>query len=189
VLVAQNKGYLTDFGKVCEISRPKVKKYKEVYKHIAPEVLKGYPVTTASDMYSLGRVLKAISKKISSTILLQLANAATDLNPTKRPTLLKILTMLNAENQTGKFVLRPEISGAQFRTKCASGRANFENVLKKRALSKSTAFIRASEKLLRNISSSSAHLESEESVSARAALKKNASVRKCALGSEKSKRE
>jgi hypothetical protein len=58
-----------------------------------------------------------------------------------------------------------------------------------RALSKSTAFIRASEKLLRNISSSSAHLESEESVSARAALKKNASVRKCALGSEKSKRE
>ena len=98
VLVAQNKGYLIDFGKVCEISRPKAKKYKEVYKHIAPEVLKGYPVTTASDMYSLGRVIKAIGKKISSTILLQLANAATDLNPTKRSTLLKILTMLNAEN-------------------------------------------------------------------------------------------
>jgi hypothetical protein len=69
-----------------------------VYKHNAPEVLKGYHVTTASDMSSLGRVLKAIGKKISSTILLQLANAATDLNPTKRLTLLKILTMLNAEN-------------------------------------------------------------------------------------------
>ena len=27
MLVAQNKGYLIDFGKVCEISRPKAKKY------------------------------------------------------------------------------------------------------------------------------------------------------------------
>ena len=76
----------------------------------------------------------------------------------------------------------PEISGAQFRTKCASGRANFENVPKKRALSKSTAFIRASEKLLRNISSSSAHLESEESVSARAALKKKRERKKMRTG-------
>jgi serine/threonine protein kinase len=64
----------------------------------APEVLKGSCVTTASDMYSLGRFHKVIGKKISSTILLQLANAATDINPTKEPTLLKLLTMLNAEN-------------------------------------------------------------------------------------------
>ncbi|CAB4008540.1 Hypothetical predicted protein [Paramuricea clavata] len=45
-------------------------KYREVYKHIAPEVLNGSCVTTG--------------KKISSTILLQLANAATDINPTKK---------------------------------------------------------------------------------------------------------
>jgi hypothetical protein len=47
---------------------------------------------------------------------------------------------------------------------------------------------RASEKLLRNIASSNAHLEYEESVNVRAA-RKNASVRKCALGSERSTRE
>jgi serine/threonine protein kinase len=98
VLVAQNKGFLIDFGKVCEISRPKAKKYKEVYKHIAPEVLKGFPVTPASDIYSLGRVLKAIAKKTNSTILLQLGTAATDLNPKQRPSLLKILTSLKAQN-------------------------------------------------------------------------------------------
>jgi hypothetical protein len=75
-----------------------------------------------------------------------------------------------------------EISGAQFRTKCASGRANFGNVQKKRALSKSTAFIRASEKLLHNISSSSAHLESEESMSVRAAHKKTRERKKMRTG-------
>ena len=73
-------------------------KYREVYKHIASKVLKGSCVTTASDMYSLRRFRKVIGKKISSTMLLQLANAATDINPPKKPTLLKLLTMLNAEN-------------------------------------------------------------------------------------------
>jgi hypothetical protein len=71
--------------------------------------------------------------------------------------------------QTGKFVLRSRDLGCAISD---SGRANFGNVPKNRALSKATAFIRASEKLLCNISSPSAHLESEESVSARAALKK-----------------
>ena len=98
VLVAENKGFLIDFGKVCQISRPKAKKYQKVYKHIAPEVLKGFPVTPASDIYSLGKVLKEVAKKINSTILLQLANAATDHNSKLRPTLLKILTTLNAQN-------------------------------------------------------------------------------------------
>ena len=98
VLVAQNKGYIIDFGKACEISRPKAKKYKEVYRHVAPEVLKGSPVSPASDMYFLGKVLNEIGTKIRSSLLLQLAEAATDLNPTKRPTIMKILSMLNAEN-------------------------------------------------------------------------------------------
>ncbi len=56
------------------------KKYKDVYKHIAPQVLKGFPVTPASDIYSLGRGLTAIAKNINSTILLQLGKAATDIN-------------------------------------------------------------------------------------------------------------
>ena len=98
VLVADNRGYLIDFGKVCPISQPKARKYQQVYKHIAPEVLKGISVSPASDMYSLGRVLKEIAKKINSTILLQLANAATDLNSKLRSTPLKILTTLNAQN-------------------------------------------------------------------------------------------
>ena len=83
VLVAQNKGYLINFGKVCEIFRLKAKKYKEVYRHIAPEVLKGCPVAPASDMYSLGRILKEIGKTINSSLLLQLAKAATNPNPTQ----------------------------------------------------------------------------------------------------------
>ena len=98
VLVAENKGFLIDFGKVCSISRPKAKKYQALYRHIAPEVLKGFPVTPASDIYSLGRVLKEVAKKINSTILLQLANTAADVNPKSRPTLLKILTTLSAQN-------------------------------------------------------------------------------------------
>jgi hypothetical protein len=53
VFVAQNKGYIIDFGKVGEISWPMAMKYREVYKHIAPKVFKGSCVTTASDMYSL----------------------------------------------------------------------------------------------------------------------------------------
>ncbi|CAB4021059.1 serine threonine kinase, partial [Paramuricea clavata] len=76
-LVAQNKGYLIDFGKVCEIFRPKAKKYREVYRHIAPDVLKGFPVAPANDTYSLGRILKEIGKTINSSVLLQLAKAAT----------------------------------------------------------------------------------------------------------------
>jgi serine/threonine protein kinase len=98
VLVAENKGYLIDLGKVCEISRPKVKKYREVYSHIAPEVLKGSPVAPASDTYSLGRILKEIGKTINSSILLQLAKAATNPNRTQRSTLMKILNMFNAED-------------------------------------------------------------------------------------------
>ena len=98
VLVTENRGFLIDFGKVCSISQPKAKKYQEVYRHIAPEVLKGFPVTPASDIYSLGRVLKEVAKKINSTILLQLANTATDVNSKSRPTLLKILTTLSAQN-------------------------------------------------------------------------------------------
>ena len=98
MLVAQNKGFLIDSGQVCEISKPKCKKYKEVYKYIAPEVLKGFPVTPASDIYSFGRILKAIAKKIDSTIMSELGNAATALNPKQRPNLLKSLTTLTAQN-------------------------------------------------------------------------------------------
>jgi hypothetical protein len=60
--------------------------------------LKWFPATLASDIYSLGRVLKAVAKKINSTILSQLGNTGTDPKPKQRPTLLKILTTLNAQN-------------------------------------------------------------------------------------------
>ena len=87
VLLAENKGFLIDFGNVRSISQPKAKKYQELYGDIAPEGLKGFPVTPASDIYSLGRFLKEVAKKINSTILLQLANAAADVNPKSKPTL------------------------------------------------------------------------------------------------------
>ena len=57
-------------------------------------------------------------------------------------------------NQTGKFVLRSRDLGCAISDEMRVWTRKFGNVPKKRALSKSTAFIRASEKLLRNISSS-----------------------------------
>jgi serine/threonine protein kinase len=90
VLVAENKGYLIDFGKVCEISRPKVKKYREVYRHIAPEVLKGSPVAYTSDTYSLGRILKEIGKTINSSILFTLSNLTFDYTSFCRASLMHL---------------------------------------------------------------------------------------------------
>ena len=54
VLVSGKKGFLIDFGKACPISRPTARKYSSFYNHIATEVLRGFPVSTSTDVFSLG---------------------------------------------------------------------------------------------------------------------------------------
>jgi serine/threonine protein kinase len=81
VLISKKKGYVIDFGKVCRITHSSAKKYKEVFSHIAPEVLQGSPATTASDVYSsyilFGKISKVIAQEVNSTVLLQLGKTAT----------------------------------------------------------------------------------------------------------------
>jgi serine/threonine protein kinase len=98
-LISKKKGYIIDFGKVQvrKITHSSAEKYKEVFSHIAPEVLQGSPVTTASDVYSFGKILKAIAQEVNSTVLLQLGKIAISSDPRKRPTLLGLLITLNAE--------------------------------------------------------------------------------------------
>ena len=98
VLVSKRKGYLIDFGKVREMAHPTAKKYKVLHGHIAPEVLKGSHVNSASDVYSLGIIFKTIAKEINSKVLSQLGKTATNIDPKQRPTLLKLLTTLHSEN-------------------------------------------------------------------------------------------
>ena len=84
VLISKKKGYIIDFGKVRKITHSSAKKYKEVFSHIAPEVLQGSPASTASDVYSLGKILKAIAQEVNSTVLLHLGKTATSSDPRKR---------------------------------------------------------------------------------------------------------
>ncbi|CAB3980662.1 serine threonine- kinase HT1-like [Paramuricea clavata] len=64
VLVAENKGYLIDFRKVCEISRPKAKKYRDVYRPIHIFTLQSFifmylqyiRIERKSNLEKLGRV-------------------------------------------------------------------------------------------------------------------------------------
>lgn len=94
VLVCKQRGYLIDFGKVSKITSPRVKKYKTVYPHIAPEVLKGHPVSQASDVYSFGKIIRIIGEQLQNEQLLSLGNKAADPLVNRRPTLIGILTTL-----------------------------------------------------------------------------------------------
>jgi serine/threonine protein kinase len=84
VLISKKKGYVIDFGKVHKVTHSSAKKYKEAFSHIAPEVLQGSPASTASDVYSLGKILKAIAQEVNSTVLLHLGKTATSSDPRKR---------------------------------------------------------------------------------------------------------
>ena len=69
VLVSGKKGFLIDFGKACPISRPTARKYSSFYNHIATEVLRGFPVSTSTDVFSLGVIIHSVGKKLPSACL------------------------------------------------------------------------------------------------------------------------
>lgn len=94
VLVCRQSGYLIDFGKVSKVTSPCAKKYKILYPHIAPEVLKGHPASKASDVYSFGKIVGIIADEIKNNQLLFLGNKAADPLAHRRPTLIGLLTDL-----------------------------------------------------------------------------------------------
>ena len=96
VLVCNQKGYLIDFGKVCHVKNPRIKKYKTTYPHIAPEVLNGKPVSKASDVFSLGKIITIIGEQIGNQELLSLGDKSSSPLPHSRPSLLGILPILQA---------------------------------------------------------------------------------------------
>ena len=91
VLVSNDKSYLIDFGKVCPIKNPRAKKYKTSYPHIAPEVHSGNPVSQASDVFSLRKIIKITAERLKNQELLSLGEKAAAPLPHLRPTLLGIL--------------------------------------------------------------------------------------------------
>lgn len=80
------------------MANPTAKKYRDVFHHIAPEVLEGTPVNSASDVYSLGQIFKTIAKEINSKVLIHLGKMATNTDPRQKPALLGIPTTLNCKN-------------------------------------------------------------------------------------------
>lgn len=99
ILVSNNKGYLIDFGKACSIQSPPAKKYKYVYPHIAPEVLRGSPCSKGSDIYSLGVVFHKVSCLTEINILTSIAKQCISKNPLHRPTIIGILSTLSTQNE------------------------------------------------------------------------------------------
>ena len=92
VLVSNHKGYLIDCGKVyVQFKNPRAKKYKTSYPHIAPEVHSGNPVSQASDVFSLGKIIKITAERLKNQELLSLGEKAAAPLPHLRPTLLGIL--------------------------------------------------------------------------------------------------
>ena len=96
VLVAAKKGFLIDFGKACQISRPTARKYTSFYNHIATEVLRGLPVSTSSDIFSLGVILCSVGKRLGNACLMSLAKQCKDSKPAMRPSLPEVLKILKA---------------------------------------------------------------------------------------------
>ncbi len=93
-LVFKKKGYLIDFAKVKRMACPSAKKYVKHYNHIAPEVLKGNPVSSASDVYSLGRIILAIGQETGTKLLNDLSSKSISCDPKQRPSLSSILGVL-----------------------------------------------------------------------------------------------
>ena len=93
------KGYLIDFGKACLITRSTARKYTSFYNHIASEVLRGHPVSTSSDVFSLGVIISSVGKTLQQVSLKSLGKQCKDTKPTSRPSMPEVLQILERSLQ------------------------------------------------------------------------------------------
>lgn len=94
VLVWKKTGFVIDFGKVCLTTKPTARKYTKFYHYIAPEVLRGKPVSSSSDVFSLGIIISTISKTLGSKPMYLVGKQCKDTNQHVRPTLPSLVTLL-----------------------------------------------------------------------------------------------
>ena len=99
VLVSGKKGFLIDFGKACPISRPTARKYSSFYNHIATEVLRGFPVSTSTDVFSLGVIIHSVGKKLPSACLEFLGKHCKHSKSVMRPSVPEVLRVLRENLQ------------------------------------------------------------------------------------------
>lgn len=77
-----------EFQRTVHLSKEEQEAYKQKYKHIAPEVVAGTHLPSyASDVYSLGLLLRQIATKIGCKSLLSLSKHCLGNNPQARASL------------------------------------------------------------------------------------------------------
>ena len=94
VLVWTKTGFVIDFGKVCLTTKPTARRYTQFYDYIAPEVLRGKPVSPSSDVFSVGIIISTISKTLGSKPMYLVGKQCKDTNQHVRPTLPSLVTLL-----------------------------------------------------------------------------------------------
>lgn len=97
---------IIDFGKSTTLAKGKVyklsikdqEKYRKVYKHIAPEVVRGtHPQSQASDVYAFGLLLSLLCKHKPYEPLRKLAFSCINGTPEKRPTTQHLVAELQLQ--------------------------------------------------------------------------------------------
>ncbi|CAB3981856.1 Retrovirus-related Pol poly from transposon opus [Paramuricea clavata] len=74
--------------------KPTAKKYTSFYHYIAPEVLRGQPVSSSSDVFSLGVIISTIAKTVGNKSMYSDGRQCKDTKPQVRPSLPTLITQL-----------------------------------------------------------------------------------------------
>ena len=91
VLVLRKRGFVIDFGKVCHATKPSAKKYTSFYHYIAPEVLREKPVSSSSDVFSIGVIICTIGKTLGNKSIYSLGKMC---KPQVRPSTRTLIMLL-----------------------------------------------------------------------------------------------
>ena len=94
VLVLRKRSFVIDFGKVCQVTKQKAKKYTKFYNYIPPEVFRGKPVSPSSDVVSLGVIISTIGKTIGNKSMNSVGKQCKDTKPPVRPSLTTLMALL-----------------------------------------------------------------------------------------------
>lgn len=102
------RAILIDFGKqiastasgcfIQHLTPEKQEKYKRKYAHIAPEIINGsHPSSFASDVYSYGRIVRAVGAKVACDFLCALGKKCIYSDGKLRPKLIQIVEELQSK--------------------------------------------------------------------------------------------